>query len=59
MNISPEQLRKKVGDLIFGHKAGYTMHRIVLVGSDIDVYDDKDLLWAFSTRCRPGTDEVR
>lgn len=59
MNISPEQLRKKVGDLIFRHKAGYTMHRIVLVGSDIDVYDDKDLLWAFSTRCRPGTDEVR
>lgn len=30
----------------------------MLVGDDIDVYDDKDVMWAFSTRCRPGTDEV-
>lgn len=57
--ITPEELRQKVGDLVFGHKAGYTIHRIVLVGNDIDVYDDKDVMWAFTTRCRPNKDEVR
>ena len=58
MDISSKDLCKKFGDLIFNHKAGYTIHRIVLVGDDIDVYDGKDVMWAFSTRCRPGTDEV-
>lgn len=58
MHISSKDLCKKFGDLIFNHKAGYTIHRIVLVGDDIDVYDGKDVMWAFSTRCRPGTDEV-
>ncbi|KAL1622464.1 Ferulic acid decarboxylase 1 [Diplodia seriata] len=58
LGLSPEGLRKKVGDLVFGHKAGYTVHRVVLVGSDVDVYDGRDVLWAFSTRCRPGDDET-
>ncbi|KAF2091008.1 putative 3-octaprenyl-4-hydroxybenzoate carboxy-lyase [Saccharata proteae CBS 121410] len=49
---------RKLGDLVFNHKAGYTIHRLVLVGDDIDVYDGKDVMWAFSTRCRPGDDEV-
>lgn len=30
----------------------------MLVGQDIDVYDDKAVMWAFSTRCRPGDDEL-
>ena len=59
MKITPAELRQRVGKLIFDHKAGYTIHRLLLVGGDIDVYDDKDIMWAFSTRCRPGDDEVR
>ncbi|KAH8646115.1 3-polyprenyl-4-hydroxybenzoate decarboxylase [Xylariales sp. PMI_506] len=55
---SPAVFREKVGRVVFSHKAGYTIHRIVLVGDDIDVYDGKDVMWAFSTRCRPGTDET-
>ena len=35
---------KKIGDLIFNHKAGYTIHRLVLVGEDIDVYNWKDVI---------------
>jgi UbiD family decarboxylase len=57
MTISPEDFRKKIGDLVFYHKAGYTIHRLILCGSDIDVYDLKDVLFAFSTRCRPNKDE--
>ncbi|KAK1148436.1 Ferulic acid decarboxylase 1 [Aspergillus melleus] len=58
LKLTSLELRKKVGDLVFNHKAGYTIHRIVLVGDDIDVYDGKDVMWAFSTRCRPGMDET-
>jgi 3-polyprenyl-4-hydroxybenzoate decarboxylase len=31
---------------------------LMLVGDDIDVYNEKDILWAFNTRCRPGMDET-
>lgn len=48
---------RHVGKIIFGHKAGYTIHRLLLVGDDIDVYDFADVMWAFTTRCRPGMDE--
>ncbi|KAF9634894.1 putative 3-octaprenyl-4-hydroxybenzoate carboxy- protein [Lasiodiplodia theobromae] len=53
-----KELSRRVGDLVFNHKVGYTIHRLVLVGDDIDVYEGSDVLWAFSTRCRPGDDEV-
>lgn len=47
-----------MGDLIFYAKAGYTIHRLLLYGEDVDVYDMKDLMHAFSTRCRPNKDET-
>lgn len=57
METTPELFRKMVGDLIFNHKGGHTIHRLVLVGDDIDVYEWNDVMFAFSTRCRPGKDE--
>lgn len=58
MKTNSKDFRQRVGDLIFNEKAGYTIHRLVLVGEDVDVYDGKDVLWAFSTRCRPSMDET-
>lgn len=58
LRTNSADLRKKMGDLIFSEKAGYTIHRLVLVGEDIDVYNGKDVMWAFCTRCRPGMDET-
>lgn len=58
MRTTPAELRKLVGDAVFLVKAGYTIHRLVLVGEDIDIYNFKDVLFAFSTRCRPATDET-
>lgn len=58
MKTDSKTFSKQVGDLVFADKVGYTIHRVVLVGDDIDVYDGKDVLWAFSTRCRPNDDEV-
>ncbi|KAJ5475734.1 hypothetical protein N7475_001463 [Penicillium sp. IBT 31633x] len=58
MKTTSVELRKQIGDTIFNTKAGYTIHRLVLCGDDIDVYNGKDVMWAFSTRCRPGSDET-
>jgi UbiD family decarboxylase len=58
MKVKPKDLWKQIGDLVFGHKVGYTIHRLVLVGDDIDVYSFEDVIFAFSTRCRPETDEL-
>ncbi|EEU33817.1 uncharacterized protein NECHADRAFT_55997 [Fusarium vanettenii 77-13-4] len=58
MNTSPKAFMKTVGDLVFHHKTGFFFHRLILVGPDIDIYNDKDILWAYSTRCRPGMDEL-
>lgn len=57
MKTTSDELSRKIGDLIFNHKAGYTIHRLVLVGEDINAYDFKDVIWAFCTRCRPSLDE--
>ena len=57
MNTSSQEFSKRIGDIVFNHKAGFTIHRLVLVGDDIDVYNFKDVIWAFCTRCRPGLDE--
>ncbi|KAK5991488.1 Ferulic acid decarboxylase 1 [Cladobotryum mycophilum] len=57
MKTTPKVFAERIGNLIFRQKAGFVIHRIILVGDDIDVYNDKDVIWAFSTRCRPGIDE--
>lgn len=58
MKTNSKEFSKRIGDFVFSHKAGLTMHRIILVGDGIDVYDGKDVMWAFSTRCRPNMDET-
>jgi len=57
MKTSPEAFCRKIGDVVFNEKAGRIVHRLLVVGDDIDVYDFKDVMWAFSTRCRPGLNE--
>ena len=58
MKTTTEAFRRQIGDLIFNSKPGYTIHRLVLVGEDIDIFDFKDVIWAFTTRCRPSLDET-
>ncbi len=57
LKATAEEFCRKVGGLVFRHKVGYTIHRLLLVGDDIDVYNFDDVIWAFCTSCRPGTDE--
>jgi UbiD family decarboxylase len=48
---------QKIGDLVFRNKAGMQIHRLLVVGDDINPYDFRDVTWAFATRCRPAEDE--
>ncbi|ROV92569.1 hypothetical protein VMCG_08913 [Cytospora schulzeri] len=57
MKTTSEAFCRQIGDIVFNHKVGYTIHRLVVIGDDIDAYDFKDVIWAFCTRCRPGMDE--
>ncbi|TKY91062.1 hypothetical protein EX895_001061 [Sporisorium graminicola] len=52
-----EKLMKNIGDVLFSHKESLIIHRFILVGEDIDIFDWDDVMWAFTTRCRPGMDE--
>ncbi|KAM0257770.1 hypothetical protein ACHAQJ_004221 [Trichoderma viride] len=57
LKTTPEALAKQFADVVFSSKAGVPFHRILLCGEDIDVHSNADIMWAFSTRCRPGRDE--
>lgn len=57
MQTTAKDFCRQVGDIVFHDKVGYTIHRLVLVGEDVNVYDFRDVIWAFCTRCRPGMDK--
>ncbi|RJE25975.1 cytoplasm protein [Aspergillus sclerotialis] len=50
-------LCEKIGNAVFRDKRSFLTSRLVLVGGDIDIYDFKEVMWAFACRCRPGKDE--
>ncbi|KAF2008648.1 UbiD-domain-containing protein [Aaosphaeria arxii CBS 175.79] len=46
-----------IGNLVFRNKCGMQIHRLLVVGDDIDPFSFEDVMWAYATRCRPGMDE--
>ncbi|CAG8214165.1 unnamed protein product [Penicillium olsonii] len=52
-----EAFCKAVGDVVWKSHAAVAISRLILVGEDIDVFNFDDLLWAYTTRCRPGQDD--
>lgn len=57
MGTNAQELCNKIGSLVFRHKAGMQVHRLLVVGDDIDPFDFNDVTWAYATRCRPYLDE--
>jgi phenacrylate decarboxylase len=47
----------KIGNLVFRHKCGMQIHRLLVVGEDINPYNFEDVMWSYATRCRPQMDE--
>jgi UbiD family decarboxylase len=57
MKTNAKELCEKIGNLVFRHKCGMQIHRLLIVGDDIDPFKFEDVMWAFATRCRSGMDE--
>ncbi|KAE8371645.1 UbiD decarboxylyase family [Aspergillus bertholletiae] len=57
LGTTSEEFCKMIGKVIFSDKRSFLASRIVLVGDDIDIYDFKEVMWAFACRCRPGKDD--
>ncbi|KAJ9419651.1 hypothetical protein QL093DRAFT_1457576 [Fusarium oxysporum] len=57
LNTTAKEFYIKLGDLVFRNKCGMQIHRLLVVGEDINPFDVNDMTWAFATRCRPSMDE--
>ncbi|KAH8806044.1 UbiD decarboxylyase family [Xylogone sp. PMI_703] len=57
MKTTPKDLCENIGRVIFSDRSGMFEHHILVVSDDIDIYDFKDVMWAYTTRCRPGVDD--
>ncbi|KAJ5214783.1 hypothetical protein N7449_001952 [Penicillium cf. viridicatum] len=57
MKTTPNELCMRIGEIAFSSKATMLMNRLLLIGDDVDVHRWGDVLWAYTTRCRPGQDE--
>ncbi|KAK4032319.1 ferulic acid decarboxylase 1 [Parachaetomium inaequale] len=58
MKTNAKALCTAIGDVVFRQKCGMQVHRVLVVGDDIDPFDFAgDVTWAFATRCRPAEDE--
>lgn len=57
MNTNARDLCLRIGELVFHHKCGMQIHRLLVVGDDIDPFRLEDVMWAYATRCRPNVDD--
>jgi 4-hydroxy-3-polyprenylbenzoate decarboxylase len=44
---------RRIGETVFGSKAGAVIPKIIVLNDDIDPTDTQELVWAFATRCHP------
>ena len=58
MGISSRELAQRVGDAVFGSKAGFGIPRVLLVEDDIDITDVRQVVFAFGSRAHPAHGEV-
>ncbi|KAL4881913.1 UbiD decarboxylyase family [Aspergillus karnatakaensis] len=57
LTTNMEDFCTKLGHVVFGSKPGWYMGKVFLVGEDVDPTSLRDVIWAESTRCEPGTCE--
>lgn len=58
LNTNANEFCKKIGNMSFRHKCGMQIHRLLIVGDDIDPYKFEDVTWVFASRCGPSVDEL-
>ena len=57
MKTTAAEFRKTIGDLIFNHEAGNTIHRVIVVSEHVNSDDFKDITWTFCSRFRAIIDQ--
>ncbi|KAL5340310.1 3-octaprenyl-4-hydroxybenzoate carboxy-lyase-domain-containing protein [Aspergillus crustosus] len=57
MNTTSPEFCRKLGNIAFRTKSCMLINRILLFGEDIDIYNFRDIMWAYTSRCWPGRDE--
>lgn len=59
MKTTSEEFCRRLGEAAFAseNKGCMLINRILIHGEDIDVYNWDKIMWAYTTRCRPGHDE--
>jgi UbiD family decarboxylase len=57
MRTTPADFCRRLGEIAFKDKSCMLINRLLIVGDDINVYDWNKVMWAFTTRCRPGHDD--
>ncbi|KAH7176023.1 hypothetical protein EDB81DRAFT_863878 [Dactylonectria macrodidyma] len=57
MKTNPDELCTNIGNIAFKSKATRLINRILLIGDDVDIHNWTDVIWAYTSRCRPGIDE--
>ncbi|MBW4595661.1 MAG: UbiD family decarboxylase [Brasilonema angustatum HA4187-MV1] len=57
-NLNADQLIQEIGKIIFKSHVGYGIPKVLVMENDIDPTNTAEVVWAFATRCHPGTGEV-
>lgn len=58
LNTTSEELRKLVGDFLFPLKPASIIHEVVLFADDVDIFDFRQVIWAYVTRHTPIDDQT-
>ncbi|KAF7520542.1 hypothetical protein G7054_g12741 [Neopestalotiopsis clavispora] len=57
MNTDSKTFCDKLAKILYSSKSTMLINRLLIFGDDVDIYDFKNIIWAYTTRCRPGKDE--
>jgi phenylphosphate carboxylase alpha subunit len=56
--LSVDDFLHRIGQTIFASHTGWQFPKILVMGDDIDPTDLGQVVWAFATRCHPGSGEI-
>jgi len=57
-NLNTEQLIQKIAKILFKSHLGFGIPKVLLMEDDVDPTNTAEVVWAYATRCHPGTGEV-
>ena len=58
LNCTADELCRRIGTILFEAKFGPQIPKVLILNDDVDPTNLKELVWAFATRCHPGSGEI-